>query len=115
MLRVGVQNVSGRRATFAAMDALTLAFRPDTFDAVVCQLGLMFFGDRVAALREMRRVLRPGGRVAIGVWGELDDVSFFAIVMKALIRQAPAEEERLRQGFSLGRPERLVDLLEQAG
>ena len=41
------------------------------FDVVCCQLGLMFFPDRVAALREMRRVLIPSGRMALVVWGRL--------------------------------------------
>ena len=40
----------------------------ETFDAVVCHQGLQFFADRLAAVREMRRVLAPGGRVGIGVW-----------------------------------------------
>lgn len=50
-------------------DALPL---PDAaFDVVCCQLGLMFFPDRVAALAEMRRVLAPGGRLALMVWGRM--------------------------------------------
>jgi SAM-dependent methyltransferase len=51
-------------------DALPLA--DAQFDAVGCQLGLMFFSDRVAALREMRRVLVPGGRLALMVWGRME-------------------------------------------
>ena len=43
-----------------------------SFDAVVSQFGLMFFEDRVKALREMMRVLRPGGRLAVAVWDALD-------------------------------------------
>ncbi len=49
--------------------AESLPMRDATFDAVVSQFGLMFFEDRVAALREMRRVLKPGGRMAVAVWG----------------------------------------------
>ncbi len=51
-------------------DALPLA--DAQFDAVGCQLGLMFFPDRVAALREMRRVLVTGGRLALMVWGRME-------------------------------------------
>lgn len=50
--------------------ALALPFAPQTFDVVVCQQGLQFFPDRPLALREMRRVLRPNGRVAVSVWSQ---------------------------------------------
>src|SRR5262249_16959773 len=39
-----------------------------TFDRVLCQFGLMFFADRGIAIREMARVLRPGGRVCVATW-----------------------------------------------
>lgn len=47
--------------------AESLPFADASFDAVVSQFGMMFFDDRAAALREMRRVLRPGGRMAVAV------------------------------------------------
>lgn len=49
----------------------------ERFDAVFCQQGLQFFPDRAAAVREMRRVLAPGGRVAIAVWRSLEDNGLF--------------------------------------
>jgi ubiquinone/menaquinone biosynthesis C-methylase UbiE len=42
----------------------------DSFDVVFCQQGLQFFSDQIAALRDMRRVLKPGGRVGIAVWAK---------------------------------------------
>ncbi len=51
------------------MDAMALEFRNDYFDAVTCSFGLFFMPDMLAALREWRRVLRPGGRMLITVFG----------------------------------------------
>ena len=48
--------------------AEALPFVDRSFDRVFCQFGLMFFDDRVAALREMRRVMKPGGRMHVAVW-----------------------------------------------
>jgi SAM-dependent methyltransferase len=60
-------------AAFARMDAQALQLRDaggdDGFDAALCALGLMYAPDPAAALGEMHRVIRPGGRVAVAVWG----------------------------------------------
>jgi ubiquinone/menaquinone biosynthesis C-methylase UbiE len=53
-------------------DAQRLAFPDASFDVVVCQLGVMFFPDKVQGMREARRVLRPGGRFLFTVWDSLD-------------------------------------------
>jgi ubiquinone/menaquinone biosynthesis C-methylase UbiE len=57
------------RVTAVRMDAETLDFPHGSFDAALCALGLMYVPDPVAALREMRRVLSPGGRASAAVWG----------------------------------------------
>lgn len=54
---------------FERADAEDLPFWDGCFDAALCGLGLMYVPDPVRALGEMRRVLRPGGRVAVAVWG----------------------------------------------
>lgn len=59
----------GLSGDFRRMDAEALDHPDDQFDAVVCGLGLMYVADPPAALREMRRVLKPGGRAAAVVWG----------------------------------------------
>ncbi len=53
----------------ARMDAEDLALPDASMDMVLCALGLMYLPDPGRALREMRRVLRPGGRAVVAVWG----------------------------------------------
>ena len=65
--------------------AESLPYADGQFDAVVSQFGLMFFADRVQALREMRRVLRPAGRLAVAVWSGLE-------TMPALLREVAVVE-----------------------
>jgi len=55
-------------ATFERMDAESLALPAASFDVVLCALGLMYMPEPEQALREMRRVLRPGGRLAYVTW-----------------------------------------------
>ena len=72
--------------TYQQADALDLKFEDASFDAVVCQFGVMFFPDRVAGLSEMSRVLRDGGHLAITVWDSMDRNPAVA-VMKSVIDQ----------------------------
>lgn len=55
--------------SFSRMDAEDLELPDDTFDAVICSLGLMYYPNPEKALNEMYRVLKPGGRIAALVWG----------------------------------------------
>ena len=57
-------------ATFIRMDAEALALPDKSFDVALCALGLMYVPDPDQSLREMRRVLKPGGRLVVAVWGE---------------------------------------------
>src|SRR5438477_481310 len=56
------------RVQWQEADALSLPFADQQFDHIVCQFGVMFFPDKVAAFREAMRVLRPGGRFLFSVW-----------------------------------------------
>lgn len=64
---------------FSRMDAETLALPDASFDLVLCALGLMYMPDPERALREMSRVLRPGGRVSLAVWGERANCGWSAV------------------------------------
>lgn len=64
--------VAGAVVAWHRGSALALPFSAAVFDVVLCQLGLQFFPDRPAALREIRRVLVPGGRLALNVFGPIE-------------------------------------------
>ena len=63
---------SGTSIEWVEGSALSLPFDDGSFDLVLCQLGLQFFPDRPLALREMRRVLAPSGRVALSVYSAIE-------------------------------------------
>jgi ubiquinone/menaquinone biosynthesis C-methylase UbiE len=97
-------------------NAQALPFAEASFDVVCCQLGLQFFPDREGALREIKRVLVPGGRVAVMVWREIDRAPGFAVLATALGRTISAEAEALmRAPFSLSDAHELFRLLQTAG
>jgi ubiquinone/menaquinone biosynthesis C-methylase UbiE len=89
----------------------------DAFDVVTCQQGLQFFPDRPAALGEMRRALRPGGRVGIAIWCAIEDCPPFAALEEALARVLGDETAEAYEsgpwGFSDS--DSLVRLVEDAG
>lgn len=74
---------------YRAMNAEKLDLSAQSFDAVVCQLGLMLFAKPHAALSEMRRVAKPGAPVACLVQGRRTSMLFTALVMEAIIQRAP--------------------------
>jgi SAM-dependent methyltransferase len=65
-------------------NALAMPFADASFDALLCQQGLQFFPDRPAALREMHRVLVPGGRLVLSVWGSLERCPGHAALVRSL-------------------------------
>ncbi len=72
--------------TFRQADAQALPFPDAQFDAVLCQFGAMFFPDRVAAYREARRVLVPGGRFLFSTWDSLDHTPLARAALDGLSR-----------------------------
>lgn len=96
--------------------AESLPYPDASFDVVVSQFGLMFFQDRPLAVREMLRVLVPGGRLAVAVWDTLANTPAYASEVELLQRVAGhAAAEALRAPFALGDRKELEKLLTEAG
>ncbi len=83
--------------TFRQADALALPFADASFDAVVCQFGVMFFPDRVQGYREARRVVRPGGRYLFNAWGCVADNDFVGVATRALAELYPKDPPRFME------------------
>jgi ubiquinone/menaquinone biosynthesis C-methylase UbiE len=93
-----------------------LPYDTDTFDIVACQFSLMFFEDKEAAIDEMLRVLKPDGRLAITVLGEIDDIPAYNRLLT--IYAAVAETDVgsfLKAPFLLGDKEKLKELFTEDG
>lgn len=114
MLEVARQAATG--VEWRNGEAEALPFPDGDFDAVVSQFGLMFFRDRSAAVGEMRRVLREGGRAAVAVWGAIDTSPGYA-ALAALLADLFGKQaaESLRAPFAMGDPAALTALLGDAG
>jgi len=96
--------------------AEALPFDSDEFDAALCQFGLMFFHERNAANREMLRVLRPGGRLAIAVWDSLENTPGYSAITRLLARLFGDEiADLLRAPYVLGDAKTLNGHLLEAG
>jgi ubiquinone/menaquinone biosynthesis C-methylase UbiE len=84
----------------------------ETFDVVTCQQGLQFFPDKQAAVREMRRALGAGGRLAVATWRPLEDIPFFLALHRNAERHlGPFADAR----HSLGDANAVQSLLDAAG
>ena len=99
-------------ATFARMDAECLDLPDAAFDVALCALGLMYVPDPAQALQEMRRVLRPGGRVVLAVWGERSRCGWSAVFP---IVEAEVATEVCPLFFRLGQDDALARLCADAG
>lgn len=103
MLEVARQTLAADpRVTFQVVDACTLPFEAASFDALACQFGVMFFPDKPAAMREARRVLKPGGRYCFNVWDALAHNPVAQAVHQTLAECFPADPPRFLEQFPYG-------------
>ena len=108
----GLGNMQFRQCT-----ADSLPFESDLFDAAVCRLGVMFFPDPLAGLREMLRVTKPGGRIALAVWDKSDRNPYSYLVTDVVSRYVPSPqpEPDAPDAFRFAEPGKLAGILKQAG
>jgi ubiquinone/menaquinone biosynthesis C-methylase UbiE len=109
---LGIENVE-----YLVMDAERIELEDDSVDGVLCRCGYMLMPDPPAALAETRRVLRPGGRLALAVWREADRNPWISIVARMLLDRGhvPPPEPGAPGMFTMARDERVRELLEGAG
>jgi SAM-dependent methyltransferase len=106
----GVNNV-----TFAAMPAEALDLQDASFDVAYCQFGLMFVPEPVRALHEMRRALRPGGRIGVAVWSIPEKVGLFLIPRIVAPALPPTTGQALPSPMSMGAPGLIEGIVAEAG
>ena len=110
--RRGLTNV-----TFRECVADSLPFESNSFDAVVSRLGVMFFPDPLAALREMLRVATPGGSVSLAVWHKNELNPFTHIVTDVMLRyiESPPADPDAPNAFRFAESGKLASIFELAG
>lgn len=97
-------------------DAANMPFENGQFDAVVSQFALMYFPERVAALREMWRVQKSGGRLGVASWASFDKAEGYRVLTEIAERRTNAEAAAiLRAPFVLGNEAELLELYHAAG
>ncbi len=108
----GITNIETR-----ACDVCELPFADNTFDAISCRLGFMFFPDMLLAAKEMVRVLKPGGRIATSVWS-VPEKNFWVTAMMGTINknmELPAPPPGSPGMFRCAKEGFIADLFSQVG
>ena len=108
----GLENVRFWQCT-----ADSLAFANDLFDVAVSRLGVMFFSDPLAGIREMLRVTKPEGRIAFAVWDRSDVNPYSFVVTQVVSRHiaSSAVDPDAPDAFRFAEPGKLARIVKQAG
>jgi ubiquinone/menaquinone biosynthesis C-methylase UbiE len=114
MLAVARRVVTHANVVWREASVMALPFDTGAFDLVLCQQGLQFFSDRRRALREMRRVLRPDGRIGVSCWRSAEDSPAYAAIEQALRRRFGRERSALPR-FALSDEAQIRALIQDAG
>jgi ubiquinone/menaquinone biosynthesis C-methylase UbiE len=111
------EEIGARNVDFEVMDAEDIGLEDDSVDGVLCRFGYMLMADPAAALAETRRVLRPGGRLSLAVWGSPERNPFFTTIAMALVQRdlMPPPDLEAPGIFFMASADRTAGLLEGAG
>ena len=120
MLEIAKENASKRgikNFETKAADVCELPFEDNTFDAVSCRFGFMFFPDMLLAAKEIARVLKPGGRFAAAVWNVAEKNFWVTVTMGSINKnlQPPPPPPGAPGMFRCAAPGLMEDLLKKAG
>jgi len=118
-LQIATERATQRQLTnvrFQPADAHQLPFPDNGFDRITSRLGVMFFDDLPRALREMHRVLKPGGKAVLLAWGPMDQ-PYFETTIGTVLRTMPNATlpQSAKSMFTFGQPGVLAQRLEDAG
>ena len=120
MLEIARENAEKKgikNTEFLACDVCELPFPDNTFDAISCRLGFMFFPDMLLAAKEMFRVLKPGGRIVASVW-DGPDKNFWVTAIGGTINrnmELPSPPPDAPGMFRCAKPGLIEGLFNQAG
>lgn len=111
--RLGISN-----AEFRVMDAEAIDLPDESVDGALCRWGLMLMMDPQTALREINRVLRPGGKLAFSVWGAARDNLWAIVAGKVMVdlgKLEPPDPDAPGGMFSMSEPSKIETMLREAG
>jgi ubiquinone/menaquinone biosynthesis C-methylase UbiE len=115
MLQVASTKCRAANVFLVAADAKYLPFADGQFDCATCLFGLMFFPEPVECLRELRRVISPGGRASFTMWASPDRAPFAGFMAEALAQELPDNETEILKPFCLADPAAARSYMQNAG
>ncbi len=104
-------------ARFQQADAHDLPFAADSFDRVTSRLGVMFFSNLQKALREIKRVLKPGGAAILMAWGPMHQQPYFSTTIGTVLQELPGAvmSQAAKSVFTFGEKDVLAQAFREAG